>query len=90
MVYSDWLEDDGGNKERTTFLFDRRAVIFNGLAAEVDAPRGKNGTEYLATQSFWRAPYMCSFRAGNFDFIVMLRPHAGAAASRDAKLSCKC
>ena len=71
VVYSDWLDDDGGNKERTAFLFDRRAVIFNGLAAEVDAPRGKKGTEYLATQSFWRAPYMCSFRAGNFDFIVV-------------------
>lgn len=71
IVYSDWIEDAGGNKERTAFLFDRRAVTFNGLAAEVDAPRGKNGTEYLATQSFWRAPYMCSFRAGNFDFIAI-------------------
>lgn len=71
VVYSDWIDDAGGNKERMAFLFDRRAVTFNGLAAEVDAPRGKNGTEYLATQSFWRAPYMCSFRAGNFDFIVI-------------------
>lgn len=71
VVYSDWIDDAGGNKERTAFLFDRRAVTFNGLAAEVDAPRGKKGTEYLATQSFWRAPYMCSFRAGNFDFIAL-------------------
>lgn len=88
MVYSDWLEDDGGNKERTTFLFDRRAVIFNGLAAEVDAPRGKNGTEYLATQSFWRAPYMCSFRAGNFDFIVIATPArwGGSIEGRQAEL----
>ena len=88
MVYSDWLEDDGGNKERTAFLFDRRAVIFNGLAAEVDAPRGKKGTEYLATQSFWRAPYMCSFRAGNFDFIV-IATHArwgGSIEGRQAEL----
>ena len=71
VVYSDWLDDGGGNKERSAFLFDRRAVTFNGLAAEVDALRSKKGTEYLATQSFWRAPYMCSFRAGNFDFIVI-------------------
>lgn len=71
LVYSDWMEDAGGNKERTGFLYDRRAVTFNGLAAEVDAPRGKAGTEYLALQSFWRAPYMCSFRAGNFDFIAI-------------------
>lgn len=71
VVYSDWIDDSGGNRERTAFLFDTRAVTFNGLAAEVDAPRGKKGTEYLATQSFWRAPYMCSFRAGNFDFIAI-------------------
>ncbi|MFY9268158.1 MAG: endonuclease/exonuclease/phosphatase family protein [Candidatus Manganitrophaceae bacterium] len=71
MVYSDWIDDPGGNKERTAFLFDRRAVTFNGLAAEVDAPRSKDKMEYLATQSFWRAPYMCSFRAGNFDFIAI-------------------
>jgi hypothetical protein len=71
VVYSDWMDDAGGNKERTAFLHDRRAVTFNGLAAEVDPPRTKQGTEYLATQSFWRAPYMCSFRAGNFDFITI-------------------
>ena len=71
VVYSDWNDDPGANKERTAFLFDRRAVTFNGLAAEVDPPRGKKGTEYLAKQSFWRFPYMCSFRAGNFDFVAI-------------------
>lgn len=71
VVYSDWIDDSGGNKERIAFLFDRRAVTFNGLAAEIDAPRDKKATEYLAAQSFWRAPYMCSFRAGNFDFIAI-------------------
>jgi endonuclease/exonuclease/phosphatase family metal-dependent hydrolase len=71
LVYSDWMSDPGGNRERTGFLFDRRAVTFNGLAAEVDAPRTKKGQEYLAELSFWRAPYMCSFRAGNFDFVAM-------------------
>jgi hypothetical protein len=71
VVYSDCVDDPGGNSERVAFLFDCRAVTFNGLAAEVDAPRAKQGTEYLAKQSFWRAPYMCSFRAGNFDFIAI-------------------
>lgn len=71
IVYCDWMHDAGGNRERTAFLYDRRAVIFNGLAAEVDAPRTKQTTEYLAKLSFWRAPYMCSFRAGNFDFIAI-------------------
>jgi endonuclease/exonuclease/phosphatase family metal-dependent hydrolase len=71
VVYSDWQEDDGGNGERVAFLYDRRAVIFNGLAAEVDAPRKKTAEEYLAEKSFWRAPYLCSFRAGNFDFVAI-------------------
>ncbi len=71
IVYSDWIDDAGGNKERTAFLFDRRAVVFNGLAAEIDAPRVKDGTEWLAPQSFWRAPYLCSFRSGNFDFLAV-------------------
>jgi endonuclease/exonuclease/phosphatase family metal-dependent hydrolase len=71
IVYSDWMDDGGGNRERTAFLFDTRAVIFNGLAAEVDAPRKKIRGEYLASTSFWRAPYMCSFRAGNFDFVAI-------------------
>jgi endonuclease/exonuclease/phosphatase family protein len=71
VVYSDWIDDPGGNDERVGFLFDRRAATFNGLAAEVDAPRAKKLEEFIAAQSFWRAPYMCSFRSGNFDFIAI-------------------
>jgi len=88
VVYSDWIDDSGGNKERIAFLFDRRAVTHNGLAAEIDAPRSKKTTEYLATQSFWRAPYMCAFRAGNFDFLV-IATHArwgNSLAARQAEL----
>jgi endonuclease/exonuclease/phosphatase family protein len=88
LVYSDWMADSGGNRERVGFLFDRRAVTFNGLAAEVDAPRTKKGLEYLAQLSFWRAPYMCSFRAGNFDFIA-IATHArwgDSLAAREAEL----
>jgi len=71
VVYSDWIADAGGNNERIAYLFDSRAAVFNGLAAEVDPPRAKQATEFLASQSFWRAPYMCSFRAGNFDFVAI-------------------
>ncbi len=87
VVYSDWIADDGGNAERTAFLYDRRAVTFNGLAAELDVPRLKDGQEYLATSSFWRAPYMCSFRAGNFDFLA-IAAHArwGQTSGREAEL----
>lgn len=88
LVYSDWMMDPGGNHERVGFLFDRRAVTFNGLAAEIDAPRTKKGEEYLASQSFWRAPYMCSFRAGNFDFIAVATHTrwGDSLAAREAEL----
>lgn len=84
VVYSDWSDDSGGNDERTAFLFDRRAVIHTGLAAEVDAPRVKQGAEYVTTGSFWRAPYLCSFRAGNFDFLA-LAMHARWGDSIEAR-----
>jgi endonuclease/exonuclease/phosphatase family metal-dependent hydrolase len=84
LVYSDWMKDPGGNRERVGFLFDRRAVTFNGLAAEIEPPRIKKGTEYLTQNSFWRAPYMCSFRAGNFDFVV-LATHARWGDSLDGR-----
>src|SRR5262249_42318249 len=81
IVYSDWVDDPGGNSERVGFLFDNRAVTFNGLAAEVDAPRTKRGQEYLAAQSFWRAPYMCSFRSGNFALIAIATHARGGAGT---------
>ncbi|MCX8090983.1 MAG: endonuclease/exonuclease/phosphatase family protein [Verrucomicrobiae bacterium] len=70
-VYSDMIPDAGGNRERLGFIYDKRAVVFNGLAAEANAPRARRGFEYLPEKSFWRAPYMASFRSGNFDFIVL-------------------
>ena len=70
-VYSDMIPDAGGNHERVAFVFDKRAVVFNGLAAEASPPRVKKGEEYLSEDSFWRSPYMASFRSGNFDFVVL-------------------
>jgi endonuclease/exonuclease/phosphatase family metal-dependent hydrolase len=70
-VYSDMVPDPGGNRERIGYLYDKRAVTFNGLAAEAKEPRQKKGLEYLPAKSFWRAPYVASFRAGSFDFVVL-------------------
>ena len=53
------------------YLYDHRVVRFNGLAAEAPAPRKKEGFEYLPKKSFWRSPYMLSFRSGLFDFVVL-------------------
>lgn len=70
-IYSDMIPDAGGNRERIAYIYDKRAVVFNGLAAEANPPRTKKGTEYLSEISWWRSPYMASFRSGNFDFVLL-------------------
>lgn len=70
-VYSDMIPDAGGNRERIAYIYDKRMLVFNGLAAEANPPRVKKGTEYLSDISWWRSPYIASFRAGSFDFVVL-------------------
>jgi hypothetical protein len=80
VVYSDYNTDRGGNRERIAYVYDKRAVTFTGLAAEADPPRKKitvneNGQkvkEYVPKISWWRSPFMASFRAGSFDFIALV------------------
>ena len=74
VVYSDFTQDRGGNRERFGFIYDKRAATFTGLAAEADPDRVKKGDEWLPSEAWWRSPYMASFSAGNFDF-VMLSAH---------------
>jgi Endonuclease/Exonuclease/phosphatase family len=69
-IYSDVMTDAGGNRERICYLFDSRAVCFNGMAAEATPPRVKRGTEYVADNSWWRSPYVATFKAGNYDFLA--------------------
>lgn len=70
-VFSDMIPDPGGNRERIAYVYDKRAVVFNGLAAEANEPRKKKGFEYLSESSFWRSPYIASFKSGNFDFVAL-------------------
>lgn len=70
-VYSDMIPDAGGDRERVGYLYDKRAVTFNGLAAEANPPRQKKGLEYLSEKSFWRSPYLASFKSGSFDFVAL-------------------
>jgi len=73
VVFSDFTTDEGGNDERFAYLYDKRAVTFTGLAAEADAPRIKNQEtgEYETAFSWWRKPFIASFRSGNFDFVAV-------------------
>jgi len=78
-VYSDYNIDRAGNRERIAYVYDKRAVTFTGLAAEADPLRKKTTVtiknkkvkEYLPTVTWWRSPFMASFRAGDFDFIAI-------------------
>lgn len=71
-IFSDYDVDAGGNRERLAYVYDERAARFTGLAAEAGAPRTKNAAgEYLSTIDFWRSPFLASFQAGDFDFILL-------------------
>ncbi len=70
-VYSDAVLDAGGNRERVAFVYDKRMITFNGMASAVFADRKKSGTEWMPDFNWWRPPYMASFRAGNFDFVII-------------------
>jgi endonuclease/exonuclease/phosphatase family metal-dependent hydrolase len=71
IVFSDSIYDDVGNDERIAYLYDKRAVTFTGLAAEADPERTIKNGEYLPDITWWRSPYIASFRAGNFDFVLI-------------------
>lgn len=91
VVFSDFNTDRAGNRERIAYLYDKRAVVFTGLAAEADPPRRKNrrSGEYESIIEWWRSPYMASFSAGNFDFILLtahIRWGSGGPASRISAL----
>ena len=72
-VFSDFNSDRAGNRERIAYLYDKRVAVFTGLAAEANPPLKKNRVtkEYEPTIVWWRSPFMASFSAGNFDFILL-------------------
>lgn len=90
VVFSDYIQDAGGNKERIAFIYDTRAVQLTGLVAETDGPRKKNKETgvYEPIFSWWRKPYIASFKAGHFDF-VLLSVHIqwGTVEGRKAELA---
>lgn len=63
-----------GNDERFVFIYDSRVVRFTGMAAELlisDDFLGKAGKPVTKISVPWRTPYMASFRAANFDFMLL-------------------
>ena len=72
VVLSDYRTSDAGNHERIAYVYDSRIVRFTGLASEADPPRQKIKGKYEQLyRDWWRSPYMASFTAGNFDFVMI-------------------
>ena len=73
VVFSDFNSDRRGNRERIGYVYDERAVSFTGLAAEPEPPRklDRETGESVPSITWWRSPYIASFRAGDFDFILI-------------------
>ncbi len=71
FIDSDYLADAGGNHERIAFLYDKRAVAHTGLASNAFPQRTHDGEEYVTAINWWRPPYLASFCAGSFDFILL-------------------
>ena len=71
-IFSDFLTDSGGNRERMAFLYDSRAVQFTGLASNAISTRKKDRAgNYLSPLTWWRPPFVASFSAGHFDFVLI-------------------
>jgi endonuclease/exonuclease/phosphatase family metal-dependent hydrolase len=63
-----------GNDERFAFIYDNRVMRFTGMAAELliaDDFLGKAGVPANDMSVPWRTPFMVSFRAGTFDFMLL-------------------
>jgi len=73
VIHSDVNMDQKGNRERIGYLYDGRVIEFTGLAAEADPIRKHNKKEdkWLPKITWWRSPYLVSFKAGKFDFILL-------------------
>lgn len=61
FIATDTNEYDGGNDERMAFVYDKRKVLFRGIAGEVVLPKKK---QILQNAQFVRAPFVVSFQAG--------------------------
>ena len=71
VVFSDVTRGRRGNEERIAYLYDKRAVAFTGLAAEAVLPPARKKGEVIPSEQFWRTPYIASFSAGSFDFVLL-------------------
>ena len=70
-VFSDYLRDAAGNRERIGFVFDQRRISFTGLASNAEGARKISRGRYVADVPWWRPPFLASFRRGSFRFLMV-------------------
>lgn len=70
-VFSDYLRDAGGNRERIGFVFDSARVDFTGLASVAEGERRLVDGRYIEAVPWWRPPFMASFARARFDFLLI-------------------
>lgn len=70
-VYSDYLFDHGGNRERVGFVYREDRVRFTGLASSAETARRARGRRLVQTIPWWRPPFLASFDARGFAFLLV-------------------
>lgn len=87
-IFSDYLRDAAGNRERIGFVYDSRRVRFTGLASNAEGPRKLSRGRYVEAVPWWRPPFLASFESESFRF-VLLAAHlrwGAAAGARQSEL----
>lgn len=69
-IVTDITEGRSGNGERLGFMFDRDKVRFEGVAGELVLPDRMQIIQDEKKRQFSRTPFMCSFQAGWFKFMI--------------------
>lgn len=82
VVFSDYLRDDAGNRERIGFVFDERRVRFTGLASNAEGTRRLARGRYVEAVPWWRPPFLASFRSGGFHSCSSQRTSVGVTRRR--------
>ena len=88
-VFSDYLRDAAGNRERIGFVFDQRRIRFTGLASNAEGVRKLARGRYVEDVPWWRPPFLASFRRGPFRFLLVAAHvrWGGTAAARRSELA---
>lgn len=67
FIATDITQGPSGNRERMAFVYDTRKVTFRNIAGEIVIPKHKLLSD---EQQFARTPFIVSFQAGWFKFVI--------------------